>query len=52
MRGSYDDYKFCPHCQVCLGEPGRGAISTRQVLILFLVLTVMTLAVFWLFDVQ
>ena len=50
LLGKRDDYKFCPHCQVRLGEPGRGAISTRQFLILFLVLTLVTLAAFWLFD--
>lgn len=35
---------------VRLGEPGRGAISTRQFLILFLVLILVTLAAFLLLD--
>ena len=50
LPGKYGDYKFCPHCQVRLGEPGRGAISTRQFLILFLVLILVTLAAFLLLD--
>jgi hypothetical protein len=50
LLGKHADYKFCPHCRVRLGEPGRGAISTRQFLILFLVLTLVTLAAFLLFD--
>lgn len=50
LLGKYGDYKFCPHCKVRLGEPGRGAISTRQFLILFLILTLVTLAVFLLLD--
>jgi hypothetical protein len=50
LLGKYGDYKFCPYCHVRLGEPGRGAISTRQFLALFLVLILVTLAAFWLFD--
>ena len=50
LLGKYGDYKFCPHCQVRLGEPGRGAISTRQFLVLFLVLILVTLAAFLLLD--
>ena len=50
LRGKYGDYKFCPYCHARLGEPGRGAISTRRFLVLFLVLILVTLAAFWLLD--
>jgi hypothetical protein len=50
LLGKYGDYRICPYCHVRLGEPGRGAISTRQFLTLFLVLILVTLAAFWLLD--
>lgn len=49
LGGKYGNYTCCPHCHVRLGEPGR-VVSTRQFLILFLVLTLVTLAVFLLLD--
>jgi predicted lysophospholipase L1 biosynthesis ABC-type transport system permease subunit len=50
LRGKYGDYTSCPYCHVRLGELVREAISTRQFLVLFLVLILVTLATFWLLS--
>jgi hypothetical protein len=50
LLGKRSNYTLCPHCQVRLGEPGRGAILTREFLILLVVLILVTLVAFLLLD--
>jgi hypothetical protein len=44
LLGKYGNYTFCPHCHVRLGDLRRGAISTRQFLIVFPILALVALA--------
>ena len=46
LLGKFGNHTFCPHCHVRLGEPGRGTASTRQFLIVFLIMALATLAAF------